>query len=105
MGGHEFEDLAGPALPALCVNPNAAFGLNVTPSYVRTSGILDNQLIPAFGSMQVGNIRRNDIQAFVTKRAGIVSAASVVKELNILKHFLGLCVEWELIPVNPSPED
>jgi site-specific recombinase XerD len=31
---------------------------------------------------------------------GQISAASVTKELNVIKHLLALAVEWELIPVN-----
>ena len=71
-------------------------------SYERTAGIVENQLRPTFGEMQLGTIRRSDIQQFVTDRAGKVSPGSVVKELNCLKHILGLAVEWELIPVNPA---
>jgi len=35
-------------------------------------------------------------------RSGHVSAHSVVKELNIIKHLLRLAVEWEIIPFNPA---
>jgi integrase len=52
--------------------------------------------------MQLGSIRRNEIQQYVTKRAGEVKAGSVVKELNVLKHIMGLAVEWELIPFSPT---
>jgi integrase len=31
-----------------------------------------------------------------------VSAATVQKELNVLKHLLRLAVEWEIIPINPG---
>lgn len=71
-------------------------------SYERTQGILENQLRPAFGTMQLGNMRRAEIEQYVTERAGEVSPGSVVKELNVLKHLLGLAVEWELIPFNPA---
>ena len=71
-------------------------------SYERTEGIVKNQLRPTFGEMKLGMIRRADIQQYVTERAGEVSAGSVVKELNCLKHLLGLAVEWELIPLNPA---
>lgn len=71
-------------------------------SHKRTAGIIENQLRPAFGSMPMGSIRRVDIQHYVTERAGEVSPGSVVKELNVLKHILGLAVDWELIPVNPA---
>jgi integrase len=71
-------------------------------SYERTSGIIENQLQSFFGTMQLGNIRRNEIQQYVTQRASEVSAGSVVKELNVLKHLIGLAVEWELIPFSPA---
>ena len=47
-------------------------------------------------------IRRVDIQRYITKRSGEVSAHSVQKELNVLKHLLRLAVEWEIIPYNPA---
>ena len=71
-------------------------------SYERTSGVVENQLRPTFGAMQLGKIRRGDIQQYVTDRSGEVSAGSVIKELNVLKHLLGLAVEWDLITVNPA---
>ena len=42
------------------------------------------------------------VQKYITQRSGEVSPASVTKELNVLKHLLGLAVEWELIPANPA---
>jgi integrase len=71
-------------------------------SFERTAGIVENQLRPTFGAMRLGAIRRADIQEYITERAGEVSPGSVVKELNVLKHLLGLAVEWELIPFNPA---
>jgi len=32
----------------------------------------------------------------------MISPATVTKELNVLKHLLGLTVEWEIIPINPA---
>jgi integrase len=71
-------------------------------SFERTNGIVENQLRPAFGGMPMGGIRRPEIQDYITQRVGAVSAGSVTKELNVLKHILGLAVEWELIPFNPA---
>jgi integrase len=59
-------------------------------------------LKPFFGTGKVADIRRVDVQKYITHRSGDVSAASVVKELNVVKHMLGLAVEWELIPTNPA---
>ncbi len=75
----------------------------LTPrSYTRESGIMEAHLKPFFGVGKVADIRRVDVQKYITHRSGDVSAASVVKELNVLKHLLGLAVEWELIPTNPA---
>ena len=71
-------------------------------SYERTSGILENHLRPVFGAMRLSEIRRVHIQQYMTERAVKVSAASVVKELNVVKHLMGLAVEWELIPFSPA---
>jgi integrase len=75
----------------------------LTPaSYLRDQGIIETHLEPLFGDLRLAEIRRTDIQRYITHRSGSVSAASVVKELNVLKHLLSLAVEWELIPVNPA---
>jgi integrase len=71
-------------------------------AYQREEGILHNQIRAFFSRMKVADIRRNDIERYITLRSGIVSAGSVVKEMNILKHCLSKAVAWELIPVNPA---
>jgi integrase len=74
----------------------------ITPkAFEREKGIIENHLTPAF-PVKVASIRRQDIQRYVTQRSGKVSAYSIQKELNILKHLLRLCVEWEIIPINPA---
>ena len=70
-------------------------------AYEREKGITENHLIPAF-SMKLASLRRQDIQQYITQRSGKVSPYSIQKELNVLKHLLRLCVEWEIIPVNPA---
>ena len=40
-------------------------------------------------------------KSHITERSAAVSAASVVREMNVLKHLLNLAVDWELIPLNP----
>lgn len=74
----------------------------LTPAaYGREEGIIEKHQQPFFGATtKLASIRRADIQRYVTERSGEVSAASVTKELNVLKHLLALAVEWELIPVN-----
>lgn len=70
-------------------------------AYVREQGILKDHLQPAFPG-PMATIRRSDIQRYITKRSGEVSAYSVQKELNSLKHLLRMAMEWEIIPVNPA---
>lgn len=70
-------------------------------AYEREKGIIEGHLIPFF-ACKLSAIRRVDIQRYVTKRSGMVSAHSVQKELNILKHLLRLAVEWEIIPFHPA---
>lgn len=74
----------------------------LTPkAYEREKGIVEGHLIPFF-TCKLSAIRRVDVQRYVTKRSGDVSAHSTQKELNVLKHLLNLAVEWEIIPFNPS---
>lgn len=70
-------------------------------AYTREKGILEDHLIPVFTGA-VASIRRVDIQRYITKRSVEVSAYSIQKELNCLKHLLRMAMEWEIIPVNPA---
>jgi site-specific recombinase XerD len=75
----------------------------LTPAaYTREQGIVEAHLKPFFGAVKLAEVRRTDVQRYMTQRSGEVSPASVTKELNVLKHLLGLAVEWELIPANPA---
>jgi integrase len=70
-------------------------------AYARTKGIVETHLKESFGPMKLAEIRRGDVQKYVTERSAAVGPASVVRELNTLKHLLNLAVDWELIPLNP----
>ena len=75
----------------------------LTPrAYQREEGILHAQIRAFFSGFKVADIRRDDIERYITLRSGIVSAGSVVKEANILKHLLSKAVVWELVQVNPA---
>src|ERR1039458_5708563 len=76
----------------------------LTPrAYEREHGVLRAHLEPFFGvSTKLAAIRRTDVQRYVTQRSGEVSPASIVKELNTLKHLMSLAVGWELIPASPA---
>jgi integrase len=69
--------------------------------YDRERWIVRRRLLPAFQG-RLAAIRRADVQRYVTERSAQVSAATVQKELNVLKHLLRLAVDWEIIPVNPA---
>src|SRR5258705_12358544 len=70
-------------------------------SYLREKVSIDSHLKPFFLG-KLSAIRRTDVQRYVTKRSPKVSAHTVQKELNTLKHLMGLAVEWEIIPFNPA---
>lgn len=78
--------------------------VRLTPAaYTREDGIIEKHLTLFFGeNTKVAGVRRADVQRYVTERSGKVSAASVTKELNVLKHLLSLAAEWELIPTSPA---
>ena len=71
-------------------------------AYERARGVIETQLKPFFGSMRVSDIRRADIQRYVTNRCGEISPGSVAREMNNLKRFFSLCVDWELVVLNPA---
>jgi integrase len=71
-------------------------------SYERTRGVVEGHLKSVFGTARLSNIRRADLQRYVTQRSSKVAPGSIVKELNILKHIFHLAVDWELIPSNPA---
>jgi integrase len=74
----------------------------LTPkAYTREEGVVNEHLCPFFAG-PLASIRRVDIQRYISKRSSEVSAHSVQKELNILKHLLRLAVEWEIVPFNVS---
>lgn len=74
----------------------------LTPkAYERAEGIVRQHLIPFFKG-KIASIRRQNIQKYVTKRLSTVSAHSVKKELDIIKHIFKLAIEWEIIPVSPA---
>jgi integrase len=70
-------------------------------AYERESGIVENHL-KSFFKGELASIRRQNIQKYITARSAKVSAYSVQKESNILKHLLRLAVDWEIIPYYPA---
>src|SRR5215469_8503675 len=72
----------------------------VDSAYVRTRGIVENHLQPVFGPMQLSQIRKREIQEFVTARLTEVAVETARKEFFVLSHMLSLAVDWEFIPTN-----
>ena len=72
-----------------------------TKAYERERSIIELHLQPFF-ACKLAAVRRVDIQRYVTARSATVSAHTVQKELNVLKHLLRLAVEWEIVPFHPS---
>jgi integrase len=72
-------------------------------SYDRESGIIDQHLSPCFGSMKVCQIRKKDVENFVTEQGTKTLGNSTIRnQLGTLKHFFAFCVEQELIALNPA---
>lgn len=69
--------------------------------YERQSGIVVKLLKPFF-PVKIRDIRRGEIQRYITERSLKAKPATVRKEANVLKHMLSLAVEWELIPWSPA---
>lgn len=73
-----------------------------TANYERERGIVEDHLSPFFAG-ELRAIRRSTVHRYITVRCADVSAATVTKELNVLKHMLRLAEEeWEFIPANPA---
>jgi integrase len=72
-------------------------------NFRRESGIIEDHLKPFFAG-ELRAIRKATVARYITARCGIVSSATVAKELNVLKHLMRLAVEeWEYLPINPIP--
>ncbi len=48
------------------------------------------------------DITKRTVSEFISERSTEVAAASVAKEVSVLKHALKLAVEWELLRDNPA---
>jgi len=93
-GAESFEDVSSRYLKHQAARLSAK-------AYDRTRGVVEGLLNPAFAG-KIANIRRMDVQAFVTRRLGEVSPGSVIRELGILKHLFRFAVELEIVPANPA---
>jgi hypothetical protein len=56
----------------------------------RQLGIVEKHLLPFFGSIKLPAIRPSKVHEYIQSRLGEVAAATICKEVNVLKHFLGV---------------
>ena len=76
----------------------------LTPqSYLRDEGIVYKHLLKFFYG-PLGSIKCGDLQRYVTRRCAEVRPATVLKELNVMKHILSWAVEQEIIPFSPAAQ-
>lgn len=71
--------------------------------YNREADIIRLHLEPFFTG-PLADIKHRDIQKFVTKRENEVSAATVCKELNVIKSVFRFAVAHEYLPSSPASE-
>jgi integrase len=72
-------------------------------NFERERGIVEDHLKPFFAG-ELRAVRRATVARYITARCAEVSSATVIKEVNVLKHLLRLAAEeWEYLPVNPIP--
>lgn len=67
----------------------------------RAQRILDQHLIPRFGSERLSRITRREIEAYLAERAGQVKPGTVNKELIRLRHLLNKAVAWGYLKASP----
>ena len=70
-------------------------------NYERERGIIEGHLKPFFAG-ELKAIRKSAVLRYVSRRSGKVSGGTVQKELNVLKHLLRLCEDWEYLPLSPA---
>lgn len=80
-------------------------------THERYAGIVHNHLIPALGSVQLAKLRPQQIQAYygralkegrADKRAGGLSARTVLHHHRVLREALHQAVRWQVLARNPA---
>lgn len=85
------------------ISPRVVKGKLSQTEYNRQKGIIESHLKPFFGKeTRLASIRRADVVKYIHQRTGQVSDASVIKEVNVLKHMLNVAIDLEKIPSNPA---
>lgn len=74
-------------------------------SFKREDRIIALHLTPFFGeNTKLAAVRELDVHEYVKRRSSVVSLASIIKELQVLKHLFSLAVKWKLLPVSPAKD-
>ncbi len=68
----------------------------------RVRSMLDNHILPFFGTMKLARVKRIHIDEYVAQRQREGTApAGINKERARLHHFFAKCIEWEELSRNP----
>jgi integrase len=70
--------------------------------YTRQEGITRSHLIPHFGQIKLGLIRKGHVTEYIHKRTGAISDGTLIKEVNTLKRIFNVAVDLEKIAANPA---
>ena len=78
--------------------------VNNKPSEVESKAtILRRHLVPAFGHLRLGDIRRREIDAYkANKREAGLKPGTINNQLGVLSKLLKVAVAWELIESAPA---
>ena len=71
-------------------------------SWAKDDGMFRNRIQAKFGDLALGQIARQQVQAFHTElRSTGLSAASCDHHVKFIRHALNLAVEWQMLEHNP----
>jgi hypothetical protein len=74
----------------------------MAPTVPLSSGIVDKQLKPFFGSIKLAAVRRKDVVGYIKSRMGEVGDRTIIKEVGVLKRLFNVAIEGEKIAINPA---
>jgi integrase len=85
------------------ISPRVVKGKLSRAEFTRQKGIVEKKLVPFFGKeTKLAAIRRADVVRYIHERTGVVSDASIIKEVNTLKRLFSVAVDLEKVPANPA---
>lgn len=68
---------------------------------IRCHGIIESQLLPAFGQTLLAKVTRKHVEDYMSKRASEVQNATVNREMSRLRHMFSTAVTWKYIKESP----